>query len=53
MRIYVLNIKYIIGLLVIKKSKQNRAECNVVFVVVFSFFRSFLRFFNIIVRNLF
>ena len=56
MRTYVLNIKYIIGLLVFRKSEQKftfSAERYVVFVVVFPFFRSLLRFVNIIVPNLF
>ena len=55
MRLYVLNIKYIIGLLVIKKSKQKFTVLSVMSFLwlFFSFFRSFLGFFNIIVRNLF
>ena len=69
MRIYVLNIKYIIRLLFIFtlpaignnikacvqeiETKVYSAVCNDVFVIVFPFFRSFSRFFNFIVHNLF
>ena len=69
MRIYVLDIKYMIVLIFtltaipnnIKpvicveeiKTKVYSTECNDVFVIVYPFFRPFSRFFIIIVRNLF